>query len=120
MGEVIQAQKKFLTAEEILGKSDFEFIEVDIPEWGGTIRFKALSADEAITFTEGVKGAFKNSAFVRIVALCAVDADGKRLFTDNQMGALRQKSVKVFKRLQDVLLKLNGFTDDEEQAPKND
>lgn len=103
-------EKKYLTAEDILNANDLDVIEVDIPEWGGTVRFRVMPAKEAIEFTnlKDSPGA-KNRAWVKIFQLCAIGADGKPLFSMDQMEKLCQKSTSVFLRLQEILLVHNGL-----------
>ncbi len=110
---------KYLTAAEILASDDLETAEMEVPEWGGTVRFRVMTADEAIKFQETINTPAKKNAWVKILALCAVDGDGKRLFSDKEMDQLKQKSTAVFLRMQRFLLKLNGFTSDAEDAAKN-
>ena len=35
-----------LSKDQILGAVDFSFVEVEVPEWGGTVRIRGLSAAE--------------------------------------------------------------------------
>src|ERR1044071_3879213 len=111
--------EKNLTAAEILASDDLETADMEIPEWKGTVRFRVMTADEAIKFQDTLNTPSKKNAWVKILASCAVDANGERLFTDKEMDALKQKSTAVFLRMQRFLLKLNGFTADAEDAAKN-
>lgn len=110
MSEVATPTEQFLTADDILTSEDLEAKIVYIPEWKGSVRFRAMSAFEAIKFQEGVRGPQRREAWVKIFALCAVDKDGERLFSDAKMEALRKKSAPVYLRLQKMLMDLNGFT----------
>lgn len=114
-----------LTAAQILAADDLSFVDVPVPEWGGTIRLREMSAGEAIKFTDSLQDNAKsrNQAIVRIIRDTAVGVDGARLFPgDGDMEKLRAKSFKVFQVLSDAALKLNGFRDedDEEESEKND
>lgn len=109
---------KLLTAEEILAASDLATVDVEVPEWGGTVRLRQLSAGETITFSEAASGN-KKLGTVKLIAMSAVDESGNRLFTDKQVEALKSKSIKIFVKLQKIALELNGFTEKEE-ALKND
>jgi hypothetical protein len=120
---------KLLSADEILDVNDVEYVDVEVPEWKGTVRLQTMSADDAIKFTDLMSAPDKRkSAMVRIVALCAVNEAGERLFPDGpeqqgKMERLRKKNVKAFMRLQIEALRLNGFADDAkkvEAAAKND
>ena len=37
--------------EEILNRDDFTFEELEVPEWGGTIRIRSLSGNERTKIT---------------------------------------------------------------------
>lgn len=110
MSEVLSAKSSFLSADDILVSEDLDVKTVHIPEWKGSVRFRAMSALEAIKFQEGLNGPQRRQAWVQIFALCAVDEDGNRLFGPEKMEALRKKSTPVFLRLQKMLMQLNGFT----------
>jgi hypothetical protein len=102
-----EATAKILTAEDILNADDVEYKKVLVPEWGGAIRLKIMSAADAIRFNRMPN---RDEAIVQILAFCACDEDGKLLFTSaKQVEKLREKNIKVFSRLQDACLELNGF-----------
>jgi hypothetical protein len=110
--------KKFLTAAEIREVQDVETVVVDIPEWGGAIRLKALTGEEAVEFSESIKEGDKSGA-ARLVARCAVDEDGNRIFADADIDVLKQKSMKALLRAQNVAMKLNGLTEESKETAKN-
>jgi len=103
--------KKYLTAEEILATDDLVIKELNIPEWGGIVRFRTMSGGESLQFQEENKED-KTTSWIRIFSKCAVDENGQRLFTDKQMDALLKKSTKVFLTVQTFLIKLNGMGKD--------
>lgn len=111
MTSVVEEKKKLLTAEQILAADDISFIEMDIPQWGGTVRFRALSAAEAIKFGNPDEGdeVAKQTSIIRIFALSAVDEDGNRLFTEAEIRLLMKKNWAVFTRVQDRLMDFNGM-----------
>jgi hypothetical protein len=119
----MSSEKKYLNAADIFGADDREIKEVEIPEWGGFVRFRVLSAAEALTFQESLNTpSMKADAWIRMFMLCAVDTDNKPLFTKEDLLRLKQKSAGIFLRLQKALLKFNGFTADAEDLldAKND
>ena len=55
-----------------------------------------------------------------LLALTLVDETGKRLFTIDDVEALRAKSAKVLDRLTRIALRVNGMSDEaQEEATKN-
>lgn len=114
-------EKRTLTAEEILSSVDAQYCEIDCPEWGGAVRLRSLSAEEALHFAETAKKDEKNGAAM-LVVMSAVDDQGKQLFTFENITAIRRKSMRVINRLQTAALKLNGLDDvsKAQDAAKND
>ena len=118
----MNATKRYLTAEQILEMDDLNTMDVEVPEWPidgepGIVRLKTLSAREALTFQKQMQtnNKAREDAMVSIVVLSAVDENGERLFNQKQVELLRDKSVKVFTRLQTAAMELNGFA-----SPKKD
>ncbi|HUT12400.1 MAG TPA: hypothetical protein VMY42_18015 [Thermoguttaceae bacterium] len=115
----------YLTAEEILARDDLQTEDVAVPEWGGTVRVRTMTAGERDRFEErmwsgGNGEADKGIMRAFYVGSCTIDEDGKRLFTDEQMTALTKKSASAMDRVFDVVRKLSGLTAaDMEELEKN-
>jgi hypothetical protein len=107
----IEPKSKVLTAEDILGAQDDEYQRVAVPEWGGDVMLKIMSAADAIEFHRlSMQPQLRDEAIGRIVAMCACDEQGNKIFTTpEQIERLRTKRVDVFKRLQEAAMDLNGF-----------
>lgn len=110
-----------LNKDAILGADDRKSEDVDVPEWGGTVRLVGLSgaerdAYEASLVVLGPKGNAIGRNFVnmraRLVAKCLVDEDGDRLFTDSEIKDLGTKSGAVIDRLFDKAKAMSGINDD--------
>lgn len=111
------SDENLLTEEEILSADDLDYVDVPVPEWtpkGAAkpkcIRLRAMSAADGIKFTEEIGGEARKNGMVKILVACAIKADGSPMFTAQQLEALKKKNIRVFSRLQDEALKLNGFT----------
>jgi hypothetical protein len=118
-----------LTAEQILASRPWPTEEVEVPEWGGSVRVRALSATEIDAFNASiVQQNGKNVVVNRInyrrnlLALSLVNGDGvTRLFTDEAKIVLlgAQPSI-ILDRLMAVVNRLNAITEeDHEDAVKN-
>ena len=118
--EGVVDEKKFLTAAEILEADDLKIVEVDVPEWGGVVRLRPMSAEEVIAFNEVNKDASKKHAAVRVTATCLVNEDGTPMFTQAQIDKLSKKSLAAFMKIQRVAMKINGLDDKEIKEVKND
>lgn len=114
----------YLSADDILNSEDIDYVDVTVPEWKrngqpGVIRLRAMTADEAIKFTEELKDKAKSvDSYIRIVAATAIDPHtGERLFRGDVMVArLRSKKSGIFIRLQKAAMKLNNLIDDDDKV----
>lgn len=111
---------KLLSGEEILAALDAKFEDVEVPEWGGHVRIKALTgqerdAFEASTIERRGKSVRQNlqNLRARLVAYCAIDADGNRLFQPYQVELLGQKSAAALDRLFAVAQRLSKLSDED-------
>ena len=123
---------KLLNFDDILARQDKEFEDVEIPEWGGTVRIAAMSGTDRDRWElsmmqaddkseRGFRMNFDAYSRVRLVALCLVDDNFERVFvTDEQVKALGQKSGAVMDRLYGIAQRVNGLSDDDiEDLEKN-
>ena len=121
------ANKKMLGREDILGAKDIEFEEVHVPEWGGHVRVKGLTAKEGDDFEESVlirdgKDFDVNPRGLRakLVAITAVDAEGNLLFTEKDVEELGKKSRAALDRVFKESQKLSGIGEKEMDALEAD
>lgn len=114
-----------LTREAILKASDATMKEIQVPEWGGSVFVRSMSAYErdafeAEQFRLNEAGRRAENARARMAAACVCDAEGGALFTAEDVEELGKKSAKALSRIFDAALALNGFTaDDVEELEKN-
>jgi hypothetical protein len=106
-----------LSKDQILSANDADFELVDVPEWGGKVRVKTLTGDERDAYEQSlidqrgnVLGPKLAGAQARLVALTAVDDDGKRLFGDDDVKALGAKSAQALNRVFEVSMRLSRLT----------
>jgi hypothetical protein len=110
-----------LTKEQILGADDRRTEDVEVPEWGGTVRVRALSGRERDAYEAGivqVRGDGSRNVTLenirsRLVSLTAVDESGERIFSDGDVKALGDKSAAALERVFDVARKLSGLSEDD-------
>jgi len=90
-----------LTKEQILTADDLKSVDVEVPEWGGSVRVRALTGADR----DSIQSLFINpdgtkkdiSQVMNVMKLHAigksmVDESGARLFTDDEIAALAKKS----------------------------
>lgn len=110
-----------LSREAILGANDRKTEDVDVPEWGGTVRVRALSGAERDAYEAGIVTLRANGAKEinlknlrgRLVSLSCIDEEGKRLFTDEDAIALGDRSAAALERVFDTARRLSGLTEDD-------
>jgi hypothetical protein len=103
-----------LNREAILSAQDRKFEEVEVPEWGGTVRVATIpAADQDRWVAKFSANGEADQAMFRAgyVALCCVDGEGARIFKDEDTRALGSKSASAIRRVFDVAAKLNGLTE---------
>ena len=121
------SQRTLLDRAAILAAPDITTEDVDIPEWGGTVRVRGLTASQRDQFeSESLKGKGGNVSMnllnirARLVALSVVDDDNNPLFTDRDVHVLGGKSASAVDRIFDVATRLSGIgASDVEDLAKN-
>jgi len=116
----------YLTREAIIGAQDIETIDVSVPEWGGVIRLRAMTALERENYemmlgqTRDRNAGLINNVRASLVAWCAIDGEGRKLFTAADITVLGTKSSAALIRVFDAARRLNAMTpEDLDEAKKN-
>ena len=97
----------------ILGAEDLKHEDVEVPQWGGTVRVRMMTGAERDEFRSALASeedgvpVGKFSAAL-LVATC-VDENGARLFTMEDMDALAEKSAASLDAPAAVAMRLNGL-----------
>ena len=114
-----------LNRETILAAQDVQYETVAVPEWGGEVRVRAISAaarddlEQAAYAAHTAKQPFRNMR-ARMVALCVVGEDGKPVFTGQDIETLGEKSAAALDRVYAAAARLNAITDsDIKELEKN-
>ncbi len=106
----------FLSAADILGADDIEYRTIDLPQWGGKVRVKLLTAAESVRFQDQLQKNRKEASLA-LVRQSMVDADGNQVFKlADDFKALQKKSMKVIRIIADECLDLNGLLDPSREA----
>jgi hypothetical protein len=112
-----------LTRETILAAQDLPAKSVAVPEWGGEVLVRSMTGAERDLYEQALMAArTANGKFnianvrARLVAFCAVDEAGKRLFEDADIEALGAKSAAALDRVFAAAAALNGIGEKDVQA----
>jgi hypothetical protein len=111
-----------LSKSAILAANDKKMVDLEVPEWSGSVKLRVMTGTERDRFESEFVGGNKNVEMVRakLVAKCLCDEDGERLFTEQEIPELGEKSAAVLDRLFSECMRLNRFTkDDVDDLAKN-
>ncbi|MFD5724653.1 hypothetical protein ACFWMT_00940 [Streptomyces sp. NPDC058368] len=107
-----------LSKDQITAADDRAFEDVDVPEWGGTVRVLGMSGTERNAYQSSLVVIGTNGKpqrvnltdqLAKLVGKCLVGEDFERLFTDKEVAALGRKNGAVLDRLADVAKRLSGL-----------
>ena len=114
----------FATKDAILAVRDLNHQDVYVEEWELTVRIRELTGTERGLFDKSVTQvtASKDGNFdvqveahklrLSLVALTLVDESNERIFSEDEMHSLGEKSSKVITRLYEISSKLSGLSAD--------
>jgi hypothetical protein len=107
-----------LDRAKLLGRKKLRTIMEPVPEWQEdgeelipTIRLRQLTGSEAVKMTKEMDQHGDDGMYI-ILVYCAIDENGHRLLTMEDVPALKDKSFAAMNRLQHVCLRLNGMGGD--------
>jgi len=109
----------YLSKDDIFKAEDLPTRDVDVPEWGGVVRVRALSGSDRDQYDASMNQAQPDGSVVRLpqgsrarlVALCVVDEDGNSMFNEFDVGRLGNKSSAALDRVITVISELSALTD---------
>jgi hypothetical protein len=114
------AKPKFLSREAIFAAKDLDTVEVEVPEWHGTVMIRGLTGRERDDFEASMmerrgKHMVPNVANVRakLIVKCVIDESGKRVFTDQDANEMGEHSAAAVNRIYEAASKLSGLTDED-------
>ena len=114
-----------LTKDQILASDDTEYTDLEVPEWGGTIRIAVMSGwardrYEAMLYRDRDKLETVDNLRARFLSFCMIDENGDLMFTEADILELGQKSSKALGRIFDAATELNNTgVEGLEEAAKN-
>jgi hypothetical protein len=119
--------KGFLSREQILAVQDLTIEEVYVPQWGGSVRIRSLTALqrgrlEVSTLERKGRDADQNLIMLRarMVALSIVDESGTRVFSERDVESLNDKSASALETVFKAAMRLSGLSkEDVDELTKN-
>lgn len=120
---------KTLSKQDILQTNDAVIEKLEIPEWGGCVFVRSITAAErgqieasAARFkeTKGKDESFARTFTLKFAALALCDEKGVRLFNVDEVEQLAKKNAKPISMISEVAQRLSGFDKkDIEELEKN-
>lgn len=114
-----------LSKEQITAADDRSWEDVDVTEWGGSVRLLGLSGTERNAYQASLVVLGSNGTVQRmnladqtakLLAKAIVDENFERLFTDKDVKALGAKNGAVLQRLFEVAQRLSGLRKEDVEA----
>jgi hypothetical protein len=106
-----------LTKEQILRVKDIETRTVNVPEWGGDVLVRSLSATERDYFESklvdqsgGKVRANLQNIKARLASMAIADEDGNRVFTEQEIAILGTKSAAALNRISEAITDMSGIS----------
>lgn len=101
---------KILTFEEIMAAKDLDVQEIEIPEWGGTVKIKELTkaAREKLSKQAIVNGQVDSD---KLQLLMLAECLEEPKITVEQAKQLWEKSAEVVDKILFAILDINGLSD---------
>ncbi|MEO7102881.1 MAG: hypothetical protein ABI119_06045 [Gemmatimonadaceae bacterium] len=110
--------RKRLGSADVRKVRDLKTEDVEVPEWGGFITIKALTAKERDDFEssmlekKGKTREFKNTNIrAKLVVKCACDELGNRVWSDEDASWLGDKNAHAVNLLYEAAARLSGITE---------
>lgn len=119
---------KYLSRDDILSTQGIRTDEVDVPEWGGKVLVRELSATEVtqIGFAMAEQGGgevevdlAKLGEYVpQMIAWCVVDESLSSVFSLDDVNQLSAKSINPVQQIIAKVMELSDLSPDEEGEPE--
>lgn len=98
-----------LGRKAILEADDLPTEDVKVPEWGGSVRIRAMTALEAQKLANELASGDDTMLRMRLVQLCAVDEEGRPLFTQDDLEKLGAKNFNAIRRVSEACFRMNRY-----------
>lgn len=109
-----------LTRDQIIAVQDLETEEVAVPQWGGSVLVRSLTARERGQLLSSIVDQRANGRTVKLAevqvrtcAMAIVDAQGNRMFGEEDVSKLGRKSSGALQIVFEVAQRLSGLSDEQ-------
>lgn len=109
-----------LSREAILALDDRPSKRVDVPQWDTYVYVRALSGADRMRLEKLIRDSDGIISRGALVVFLAVDEQGNRLFTDEDVEALEAKHADALECIAGAALTFNGLDAEAVETEKND
>jgi hypothetical protein len=109
----------YLSKDDIFKAEDLPTRDVEVPEWGGIVRVRALSGSDRDEYDASMLRAQPDGTVLRVpgsraklVSLCIVKDNGDPMFSVGDIGRLAQKSATALDRVVAAIVDLSALSDE--------
>lgn len=99
-----------LNKEAILNANDIPNTIVEVPQWGGSVKVRGMTAGERDRFEDMIRTRGMGALRATLAGMCIIDEDGKRLFNDIEINKLAEKSAEALDLVVEAASRLSGLT----------
>jgi hypothetical protein len=105
-----------LNRDAILAANDVATTDVEVPEWGGSIRVRSMTVAEQNEFAKRVSADDKSSVGAWLMSKLAIDDHGSSIFKPEDIAELEKKNAKAVGVVVDAILRVNKIGEKEVDA----
>jgi hypothetical protein len=111
-----------LTKEEIFNADDMKTEDIEVPEWGGTVRISMMTGWARDSYEASLYNTNKGEADnfdnlrARFLSFCVVNEEGKLMFNQKDILKLGAKSAAALDRVFDAATALNSTNEEGMEA----
>ncbi len=105
---------KVLTRADILAADDLKKIQVEVPEWGGSVYVRTMTGNDRDKFEDYCYSKTDKSVagiMQLLLSMTLVDEFGVRLFNEDEIKVLGEKSAAPLSRLFEKARELNALNE---------
>lgn len=109
-----------LSKDAIFAQRDLQYEDVEVPEWGGTVRVRSLTGEERDDYEASLVRQVGNrpranlrNMRAKLVAVSAVNEDGSQMFDPADLMRLGQSNAAALDRLFETCQRLSGLSEDD-------
>jgi hypothetical protein len=110
------AVKKILSLDEIIEVDDRKIDTVDVPEWGGTVKIRALSRRQVLEALEQATARDGSVDGAKLQMLYLVRGMHEPQVTEDRIDQLNAKHPDPIHRIVERIREISGMGDDADQA----